>query len=85
MRRDPTCRELTELVTDYLEGALEPAVERRVDRHLRACDGCRRVLEQWRAVVRLSGALRDEDVADLDTATRDRLLATFRAARAPFS
>ena len=85
MRRDLTCRELTELVTDYLDGALDDAAVGRVERHLRGCEGCRRVLGQWRAVIRLSGALREEDVVAVDDATRERLLATFRAARAPFS
>ena len=35
------CRELVELVTDYLEGALQPAERRRFEAHVAGCDGCR--------------------------------------------
>lgn len=49
-----TCRELVELVTDYLEDDL-PAHERaRFDAHLVECEGCRRYVEQMRATVRLT-------------------------------
>ena len=34
------CNELVELVTDYLDGALDPAVRARFDAHLGECDGC---------------------------------------------
>ena len=34
------CRELVELVTDYLDDALPPALRVAVDRHLDDCDGC---------------------------------------------
>lgn len=49
------CRELVELVTDYLEDAL-PAREREtVEAHLRECDGCTAYLTQLRATVALIG------------------------------
>ena len=35
-----TCRELTELVTDYLEDALAPGERVRFEEHLETCDGC---------------------------------------------
>ena len=35
-----TCKEMVELVTDYLEGALPPAIRIRFDQHLTACDPC---------------------------------------------
>jgi len=81
-RRDLACREFTELVTDLLEGALDDATLRRVDDHLADCAGCRRALAQWKAVVRLAGALNDDDVAAVPEPTRQRLLEAFRAARA---
>ena len=56
------CRELVELVTDYLENAL-PAHERdRFEEHLAGCEGCRRYLEQMRttiALARRAGPLQD--------------------------
>jgi anti-sigma factor RsiW len=54
---EPTCRELVELVTDYLEDAL-PAPERaRLEAHLAECEGCRRYVEQMRATVRLTAGV----------------------------
>ena len=35
-----TCAELVELVTAFLEGALDPDTERRFIEHLAVCDGC---------------------------------------------
>ena len=52
---DLACRELVELVTDYLEGAL-PATEReRFEAHLAECEGCDAYVEQVRATIRLAG------------------------------
>ena len=38
---DMSCKELVELVTDYLEGALSPANQRRFELHLSKCEGCK--------------------------------------------
>jgi len=59
---DLTCREFVELVTDYLEEALEPAERRRFDEHLVDCLGCTAYLAQMRETIRLTGRLREEDV-----------------------
>jgi len=51
-----TCRELVELVTDYLEGAL-PQVERtRFEEHLADCEGCTNYLDQMRHSITLLGS-----------------------------
>ena len=53
---DLSCRELVELVTDYLEGRL-PAPERaRFEAHLGECEACIAYVEQMRATVRLTRA-----------------------------
>jgi anti-sigma factor RsiW len=70
-----SCQEVVELVTDYLEGRLSPADRKRVERHLKACDGCTTYVEQARATIRLTGRLREED---LDPSFRERLLDAFR-------
>jgi anti-sigma factor RsiW len=79
-RRDAlVCRELVELVTDYLEGAL-PARERdRLEAHLAACDGCQEYLAQMRRTVELTGRLHPEA---LEPAARDQLLTAFRSWKA---
>jgi anti-sigma factor RsiW len=50
------CRYLVELVTDYLEGALDPALRTAVERHLRGCDGCRAYVRQIRVTINALGA-----------------------------
>jgi len=51
---DLTCRELVELVTGYLEGALSDAERARFEAHVAACEGCDRHVEQIRATVGLT-------------------------------
>jgi anti-sigma factor RsiW len=79
--QDLACRELVELVTDYLEDGLSRRERRRVRRHLRGCHHCSRYLEQLRLTIRLTGRLRLEDVEGMPAGARDELLAAFRAAR----
>ncbi len=49
------CRELVELVTDRLEGALSPGDRARFDEHLAECDGCTTYVEQVRATIAALG------------------------------
>ena len=70
-----TCRQLVELVTDYLEDRLQPEERTRFELHVCTCTGCRAYLAQMRAVIRASGRLAEED---LSPAARDELLAAFR-------
>jgi anti-sigma factor RsiW len=42
------CQELVELVTDYLEGALDPALRARFEHHITRCPECTRYLDQAR-------------------------------------
>jgi anti-sigma factor RsiW len=46
-----TCEELVELVTDYLDDALDPAERARFDAHVASCPGCAAHLTQMRATV----------------------------------
>ena len=48
-----TCKELVELVTDYLEGVLGRGERRRFEAHLAACEGCAAYFEQIRRTIRL--------------------------------
>lgn len=70
-----TCREMVELVSDYLEGALADHDRARFEQHLVLCEGCTAYLDQMRRTVALVGRLRDQV---LDPPSRDRLLETFR-------
>jgi len=75
MSADLTCKELVELVTDYLEGALSGEDAARFEHHLSLCPGCTTYVEQFRETIRLTGTLREDD---LEPAARDALLAQFR-------
>jgi len=72
------CSELVELVTDYLEGALEDAERARLDAHLAECDGCTVYLEQMRTTIRLTGVLTEDRIPPEG---REQLLHVFRAWR----
>jgi predicted anti-sigma-YlaC factor YlaD len=72
---DITCAELVELVTDYLDGALEPELVERFEEHLVLCDGCSIHVEQMAETIRVAGALREED---LQPELAERLLVAFR-------
>jgi anti-sigma factor RsiW len=55
---DPlNCRELVELVTDYLEGAMPPAQRARFEAHIATCDGCAVYLRQIRETIVVLGTL----------------------------
>jgi anti-sigma factor RsiW len=70
-----SCKELVELVTDYLENALPSEERTRFEEHLGLCDGCVTYVEQIRTTVLTVGALREEEIPPH---TRDELLAAFR-------
>ena len=69
------CRELVELVTNYLEERLSPADRARFEAHLEACDACRAYLEQFRSTIRILGRLPEES---LSAEARAVLLDAFR-------
>ncbi len=75
MTASPTCREIVELVTEYLEGAMSPGERETFERHLLVCPPCAVYLEQVRDTVRAARTLREDDVpADV----MDGLLDAFR-------
>jgi predicted anti-sigma-YlaC factor YlaD len=75
-----TCREVLDVVTDYLEGVLSPMEHARVAAHLQECPPCTRYLEQFTATIEATAALREEAVPD---DVRESLLAAFRTWRQP--
>lgn len=72
------CREAVALATDYMEGALLPALARELEAHLQTCTGCRRYFRQLRLTVETLGRIARDEVTDADM---DRLVAIFRRAR----
>ena len=77
--RSLTCQELTEVLTDYLEGVMAPGDVARFEAHLELCDGCVTYVEQMRQTIRTVHALRP---AEVEATVPDDLLAAFRAWKA---
>jgi anti-sigma factor RsiW len=71
-----SCREVVEILGDYLKGAMAPHDRARLEEHLADCEGCASYLEQLRTSIRLSGRLPEEAVAPETPAP---LLEAFRA------
>jgi predicted anti-sigma-YlaC factor YlaD len=71
------CIEFVELVTEYLEDAIDTELRRRIDDHLRLCEGCRNYLDEMRTTIATIG--RTVDVSDPSDAVRAGLMAAFRA------
>ena len=69
------CKELVEVVTDYLENRLSPADRIRFEAHLAQCEACRMYLDQFRQTIRALGRLPEES---LSPEARTALLAAFR-------
>ncbi len=69
-----SCREITELVTDYAEGALGLGDRLRFQLHLGLCRHCRTYVRQLRATARALGRLPEPE---LPPALRDELLRRF--------
>lgn len=70
------CADLVELVTEYLEGALDEPVAAEIEAHLDLCPGCDAYLAQMRETIQVLGhvlveSLSDEAVAELMSAFRD--------------
>ena len=69
------CREMVELMTDYLEGALSARDRARFEEHIAGCDGCTAYLEQMRDTMRLAGRIPDDPIPQR---VQDELLRAFR-------
>jgi predicted anti-sigma-YlaC factor YlaD len=72
------CVEFVELVTAYLEDAVEAAMRDRIDDHLRLCEGCRNYRDQVQATIATIGRVGEEDEpVDLPEDVRAGLVAAF--------
>ena len=69
------CRDLLELISSYLDGALPADVHAAIEQHVSGCDGCTAVLEEFRITIAMTGTLTEDQITD---AQRDTMLAAFR-------
>ena len=72
------CNQLVELVTEYLDGALEPTERVRLERHLTGCDGCTTYIEQVRQTIAAMPGIEPEPAS---AEVFDRLVRAYREFR----
>ena len=77
-----SCREIVELVTDYLEGDLDADNSTALEAHLDLCPGCARYVEQIRETVATLGEVSSDNLC---TDTQAGLLEAFRTFRRPLT
>lgn len=70
-----TCKELVELVTEYLENALTPVDRRRFEEHIMTCPPCRAYLDQMHKTLDVVGRVPE---ASLSPDAERSLLEAFR-------
>jgi anti-sigma factor RsiW len=75
-RNDIVCRDVVELITDYLEGALPVKQRVELEQHLVICRGCADHVGQVQATRHVLASLDAHD--EVTPEARERLLQTFR-------
>jgi len=78
---DLECVELVEHLSGLVDDTLEPRTRRRVNAHLKTCDGCSVYLDQFKATIEALGHLPVQEVTELPEPARRALLAAFREGR----
>ena len=61
--RDLRCQEVVELITDYLEGAMDMPLRTSFEAHLSGCPHCTSYVRQLEATIRVAGTIRAEDLS----------------------
>jgi len=72
---DITCKEVVELITEYLDDALSLEERTRFEQHLVTCPGCKAYLRQIRQTIEASRQLTEES---LPSGVKEELLDAFR-------
>ncbi len=75
-----TCKEVVELISDYIEGTLPEHTRRQLEEHLAGCDGCTHYVEQMRETIRLTGRVQEQT---LTSEEQSELLKLFRDWKGP--
>jgi anti-sigma factor RsiW len=80
MSRELSCQEIVEVITDYLEGAMDADLHTAFEAHLSGCPHCTHYLEQMRATIRVAGTI---EADALSPEFRAGLLEAFRGFALP--
>jgi len=70
-----SCREVVDLLSDYLDGSLPRRTRDRVEAHLATCPDCTAYVDQLRTTIGLVGRLHEDDVPE---PVLDELMRAFR-------
>lgn len=73
------CKELVEVITDYLEGTLSERDQARFDAHILTCPPCREYVAEMRTTLQLTGRITVESIS---SSARDELLSAYRRMKA---
>jgi anti-sigma factor RsiW len=72
------CRQIAELLADYLDGTLPRPTRELIEWHIEGCGPCVAFINTYRGTVQAARTLRD---ADIPAELKQRLLAVLRAGR----
>ena len=75
-----TCKELTELITDYLEERLSQTDRLRFEQHLSGCSGCVAYVDQMRITIQAMGS---KPPLKIPSSIEEPLLEAFRRWKSP--
>lgn len=76
-----TCKQLVELVTEYLEDRMPAETRASFEAHIGECEFCRLYVEQMRVTIRTLGRIEPEET--MSEETRTQLMLAFRDWRRP--
>jgi predicted anti-sigma-YlaC factor YlaD len=72
-----SCKEMSEVITEYLEGRMSMADRMRFRMHIGMCKHCRAYLKQMKATVEALGQLPSDAEAEMPDDVRDELRKRF--------
>jgi predicted anti-sigma-YlaC factor YlaD len=75
MEDDLSCREVVELVTEYLENTLLPEMRKHLEEHVAECPGCESFIEQIQLTISMLSQIAQ---APVSATTKQRLLQLFQ-------
>lgn len=79
-RSAPGCREIVDLLADYLDGGLDPATAKNLRAHLEGCAPCIAFLNTYKGTVKAARQLKETDIPP---ELKDRLLSFLRKRNVP--
>lgn len=58
------CDDVIQLLTDYIDGELEPEAQAQLDQHFKVCPPCVSFLETFKVTIELTGTFKCEDIPE---------------------